>query len=58
MKSINMFSYIGERYHPNESLVKTNDLSRNKPDGFHEKEKEMKRKQIIYKYINEGHKGN
>jgi hypothetical protein len=36
MKSINMFSYIGEGYHPNESLVKTNDLSRNKPDGLHE----------------------
>jgi hypothetical protein len=37
MKSINMFSYIDERYHPNGSLVKTNDLSRNKPDGLHGK---------------------
>ena len=53
MNSINMFSYIGERYHLNESLVKTNDLSRNKSDGFHEKNNI-----IIYKYINEGHKGN
>ena len=44
MKSINLFSYIGERYHPNESLVKTNDLSRNKPDGFHEKKTKKNKK--------------
>jgi len=32
-----MFSYLGGRSHPNESLVKTSDLSRNKPDSLHEK---------------------
>jgi len=45
MKSINMFSYLGERSHPNGRLVKTNDLSRNKPDNLHENK---------IKYINEG----
>jgi len=37
MKSINMFTYFGKISHPNYSLVKTNNLSRNKSNSLHEK---------------------